>query len=67
MSIVETLKIAIRNKQTVKYMGQTIDMQTANALAILYDSLNYKNKLKFIRLAKKDLPLLIDFAWKMVR
>ena len=64
--IIDTIKEAIKNKTMVKYHKQSIDMQTANVLLKVYETLSPRNQPRFIQMAEGDLPKLINFCWGQV-
>ena len=63
MSLIESCELAVKNHQMIKYQKQSIDVQTANAILTVYNSLNEKNKVRFESL---PLPKLIQFCWGSV-
>ena len=64
-SRIAACKAIVANRQAGLVDGQWVDMQTANALVLVWDALSTDEaREKFERIS---LARLVDFAWKHVR
>ena len=56
-----------REHQSKKIGRFLIDVQSANAMLTVYDSLTGKQKAKYGRIINSNLPLASRIAWRMVK
>jgi hypothetical protein len=57
----------LKNNQNEKWKGVRIDLQTANLIGKVQNSINQKQKDIIIKMAEKNIKQLITLLWGLVK
>lgn len=60
---IESLRKVVQRKQAARIGGSFVDMQTANAILIVFDNLGDKNRERYVKMTVKEMALT---AWEIL-